>query len=570
MRLLFKRLILLVLLFRICESGVYARWWEKILFTSRDDGFTQMKDYIISNINSAQLTLDICVYRMGDSPYDPTIPDVIDAINNAYLRGVKVRVVVDADQADDVRERLYSEIPLKMNKTSGLMHSKFMIVDSVFVLSGSANWRTSSFSTRDNNIISTRHSDIVDKYKTQFEQIWQYVEVSKTNYSVTANPYVDLGDGNYVYVRFSPNDKPLSYYTDEVANATKNISFAIYSFTDNSLRDALINQHNSGVIVNGVFDTWSNQYDVYPDLKDAGVSVIRKSTASTMMHNKLIIIDSDMVMTGSMNFTSAGDKQNDECSFIIKDSAVNYIYRRYFRRLWEDSTPQTLLSPVTVSTASIVNSVLSISWNPVTDFDFMQYCIFVSTIYSITDSSLMDGKDNDGDGSIDEGPMYSLDGDVYSSAVITTKSASTTILTKYNYDHLFTEDKFYVAVGYMDKYGNISEIGNNSRVTVNLSTSTNGGGSDGDINDSQFLFNIYPIPSIGGDINIKYLASAFTNIDIQIFDSAGKLYDVPVSGETFANQEAFRVKTVNIGCKGLFMGLMSAGHWRKKIYFVVQ
>ena len=41
-----------------------------------------------------------------------------------------------------------------------------------------------------------------------------------------------------------------------------------------------------------------------------------------MQHNKTIVIDDATVITGSMNFTRSGDKNNAENTIIIRDTAT--------------------------------------------------------------------------------------------------------------------------------------------------------------------------------------------------------------------------------------------------------
>jgi Phosphatidylserine/phosphatidylglycerophosphate/cardiolipin synthases and related enzymes len=51
------------------------------------------------------------------------------------------------------------------------------------------------------------------------------------------------------------------------------------------------------------------------------------------MHNKVIIIDSFIVITGSYNFSSNADNYNDENVLIIFSKEIALKYLNYFNRL---------------------------------------------------------------------------------------------------------------------------------------------------------------------------------------------------------------------------------------------
>ena len=53
------------------------------------------------------------------------------------------------------------------------------------------------------------------------------------------------------------------------------------------------------------------------------------------MHMKSIIIDDNMLIIGSMNFTKQGEKMNDENCLIIENSQLlTKKYKEHFLELW--------------------------------------------------------------------------------------------------------------------------------------------------------------------------------------------------------------------------------------------
>lgn len=100
-------------------------------------------------------------------------------------------------------------------------------------------------------------------------------------------------DGSPLEVYFSPQDNALDQVIAEVDAAQSSIDFAIFFFTDDRLRDALIAADARGVQVRGVFDELGGGNASSDDeaLCEAGVPVGFEDTPGKM-HHKLMAISS--------------------------------------------------------------------------------------------------------------------------------------------------------------------------------------------------------------------------------------------------------------------------------------
>ena len=66
------------------------------------------------------------------------------------------------------------------------------------------------------------------------------------------------------------------------------------------------------------------------------------------MHNKLIIVDERIVITGSLNFSTNAEESNDENVIIIENPDVAKLYLQDFDRIWTqavDPAPGTFTCP---------------------------------------------------------------------------------------------------------------------------------------------------------------------------------------------------------------------------------
>jgi phosphatidylserine/phosphatidylglycerophosphate/cardiolipin synthase-like enzyme len=55
------------------------------------------------------------------------------------------------------------------------------------------------------------------------------------------------------------------------------------------------------------------------------------------MHHKVIIIDGDIVITGSYNFTASAERTNDENVVIFHDTKIAAVYLAEFQRVYADA-----------------------------------------------------------------------------------------------------------------------------------------------------------------------------------------------------------------------------------------
>ena len=57
------------------------------------------------------------------------------------------------------------------------------------------------------------------------------------------------------------------------------------------------------------------------------------------MHHKVIIIDGEIVITGSYNFTNSAETRNDESVWVIYDGFIASQYMAEFQRVYSQGTP---------------------------------------------------------------------------------------------------------------------------------------------------------------------------------------------------------------------------------------
>jgi phosphatidylserine/phosphatidylglycerophosphate/cardiolipin synthase-like enzyme len=99
----------------------------------------------------------------------------------------------------------------------------------------------------------------------------------------------------------------LSHIVSSLNKAENEVLVAIYWITDDSIIDTLIALQKKGVNVRLMFDESTPDIDVVlPKLLDAGiVPIINPSLdVDSLMHNKFVVVDGQIVLTGAANFTT--------------------------------------------------------------------------------------------------------------------------------------------------------------------------------------------------------------------------------------------------------------------------
>jgi len=120
-------------------------------------------------------------------------------------------------------------------------------------------------------------------------------------------------------VFFSPKGGCENALVAELKKARREILVQAYSFTADPLTYGLVEAKKRGVNVEVILDK-SNEVERFSDLNillENGLHPLIDSEHA-IAHNKVMIIDQKVVVTGSFNFTNQAENQNAENMLIIK------------------------------------------------------------------------------------------------------------------------------------------------------------------------------------------------------------------------------------------------------------
>lgn len=226
-----------------------------------------------------------------------------------------------------------------------IMHDKFFVVDGRYLWTGSTNVSDSGTGGYNANLVVVLDSPTVASWYTrEFENM--YVDGHHHQRKPASGElHTTVGDAE-VTALFSPQDKAITNGVRPVLKRAKQrIDIAVFFLTNKAITKDLLDAHRRGVEVRVILDATAakNGYTKHELLREVGIRV-KVEAWGGKMHMKSAAIDGEYLIAGSMNWTSAGEWDNDENTLIIKSPELAGQYHAFFDQLWAGIPEQWALA----------------------------------------------------------------------------------------------------------------------------------------------------------------------------------------------------------------------------------
>ncbi|WP_347900907.1 phospholipase D-like domain-containing protein [Pseudomonas purpurea] len=293
----------------------------------------------------AQWALDIAIYEYQ-------LPSIIDAVNAAFARGVKVRVLYHAKVGDTdttMNEESLAKLPSENKRgrvTHAIFHDKFIVLSKVdgageyrpqSVLCGSTNFTDNGVYRQANVVHVLDDSRVAGSYLHVFEQIWAApADVGATRTWLTkSNP---MDPAQPLFVGFSPRtgQADLTQFVEIINAAKKDVLFVTAFVLPDEILNALLGQPHDDVLRFGLQNTASSITGFHADrtaefaataLLNTGLEGWLKESmkgqkGNLLVHLKALVIDftsdAPVILSGSHNLSVNASEGNDENFLIIR------------------------------------------------------------------------------------------------------------------------------------------------------------------------------------------------------------------------------------------------------------
>lgn len=224
----------------------------------------------------------------------------------------------------------------KQKKLGYLMHNKVFIFSNNHVWTGSTNISSTCSGGYNANVAYLiKDKQVADLYRQEITQMYER-EKFHTDKEKIAGKNILLTDGTLLNIYFSPNEKIMNEsILPNFKNAQKYIYIGMFYFTNKKIVTELIAAHKRGVDVKVIIDaSFANNYKYYIEIMRKEGLKVKVENWGGKMHCKLAVIDDDITLTGSLNWTRSAVSFNDENFLEIKSKRIANETKNYLENLW--------------------------------------------------------------------------------------------------------------------------------------------------------------------------------------------------------------------------------------------
>lgn len=291
---------------------------------------------ITNFIDTATKRLDIAVQELESIP-------IAESIIRARKRGVLVKLVLEQSYLKRTPPKqdpwtaggknennrlihdaiLRTNIDVKVDYNSKIFHQKFIIRDGASVLTGSTNFTPTGTHKNLNHLVVIHDKSVAKIYSREFKEI-QKGHFGKLNEGHDSVPKRVTVSNVPIKVLFAPDHNPEMEIMKQMLKARSRIDFAIFTFSKSSgIDDTMLRLLDLGMPIRGAFDYKQGVQSWSPirEISNSGADLfgVKKNNEIGKLHHKLMVLDDQVVIAGSFNYTGPANKLNDENIVIIGD-----------------------------------------------------------------------------------------------------------------------------------------------------------------------------------------------------------------------------------------------------------
>ena len=137
---------------------------------------------------------------------------------------------------------------------------------------------------------------------------------------------------------FTPPADIAAAVVDVINQSRSEVLVQAYGFTHNGIAQSLVKAQARGVRIRVLLDQkseFTNRYVV--DLFKINAIQMRFDGNHAIAHNKVMIVDDNIVITGSFNFTNSAQTRNAENLLVLRSADLAHNYKTNWQEHWKHS-----------------------------------------------------------------------------------------------------------------------------------------------------------------------------------------------------------------------------------------
>jgi len=296
----------------------------EVFFTRHDP----VDKKLTSLISGSTQSLEGAFYELSYLP-------LCQEFKRASVRGVKVSLVLEHERADNTCFRLLQAQGIKIItdiQRPALMHNKFLIIDGQQVWTGSTNLTTRGLFTNRNNAVLIKDPKIASAFRTEFNEMFQDKLFGRE--SAHNTPFLfNLGPFP-LSLLFSPEKDVSKLLFKLLQEASRSITISAFVLTDSSLIKILEQKKAQGLTILLILDKSQAKSTFSIAKKSQNLAEnIYIYRGKGKLHHKFMLLDENILVTGSYNFSRNAARYNDENILVLKNREICRLYEAEVERI---------------------------------------------------------------------------------------------------------------------------------------------------------------------------------------------------------------------------------------------
>lgn len=276
-------------------------------------------------IQEATKTIKLYMYSFTDN-------SIATLLKEKAKEGVNISLICDKDSYSKTKQLLGKGIKVAKRESEGLMHLKILIIDESYVIIGSANFTNESLSLHHNNVCTANSPELAKYLSGIFEKLKKNNQ--QLGESIKEKEFL-IGKQSLEVWLLSGNQRANKKVIELIDSAKKTIRVAMFTFTRYDFVYALLRAKKRGVTIEVAMDATQAKgasHHIATLLFLQNIP-LKTSKGKPLLHHKCMIIDDNIFVTGSANWTKAAFSHNDDCFFVLKNLFPNQI--ECLQNLWK-------------------------------------------------------------------------------------------------------------------------------------------------------------------------------------------------------------------------------------------